>query len=42
MSCSTWTCPLQYGPAPMPMVGTLSRSVILQATAAGTTSSTTA
>lgn len=36
------TCPLQNGPAPMPMVGTVSADVAAAATGAGTHSSTTA
>ncbi len=40
MSCSTSTCPSQWGPAPMPIVGIVSASEIRRATAAGTSSST--
>eukprot|EP00959_Pyramimonas_sp_CCMP1952_P056913 1188346-Pyramimonas_sp.AAC.1 len=36
----TSTCPLQCGPAPMPMVGTESAFVTAAATAGGTHSST--
>jgi hypothetical protein len=35
------TCPLQKGPAPIPMVGTCSADVAAAATGAGTHSSTT-
>ena len=39
---TTWISPEQHGPAPMPIVGMASRSVMARASSAGTSSSTTA